>query len=144
MRLLIGCLLAHVVIAELVPSSWWVPDLTLIGLVLSVGERPERWLVGSALAGLATMVWAIRFPVPVSVGYLAFGWAVQAAARQWDATDERVQYLLVLVASVLFTFGALWLHDRWTFMLVGLALVRVVMTCSALPLVRGVFNSRGG
>ena len=142
MWLLLTCLLAHVAIAELIPLSWWVPDLTLVGLIVAAGQRPERWLMFSVLAGLATMVWAVRFPGLVFAGYLALGWAVQASAKQWDATDPRIQNLLVGIASTLLTFGTLWLHDRWSFLLVGLASARVVMTCGALPLVRRVLRSR--
>ena len=40
MRLLAACWLTHALLAQAIPSPWWVPDVTLVGLVLSVTRSP--------------------------------------------------------------------------------------------------------
>ncbi len=138
MALLLGCLLVHAVMVQLIPWPWWVPDLTLVGLVLAVVRSPRRWLVLSGIAGLWTVLWAVRFHVPLLVGYLAVGWTAQALGRRWDAADAKVQLVLLGWAAAFMTFGSLWLHDLWSLPLAGLASAHVAMTCAALPLVRRI------
>ena len=142
MSWLAGCLIAHAVLARAVPSPWWVPDLTLVGLLLAVAKAPSRWLLLSVVAGLFTMVWAVRFPKQVFLSYVALGWVVQMLGRQWDATDPRVQVGMVGLASALLTLGGLWLDELWSFPLLGLSMVRVAMTLLAVPCVRHVTERR--
>jgi len=136
MGVLLGCLLAHALVAQLIPWPWWVPDITLVGLVLAVGRSPGQWLALSGLSGLWTVVWAVRFQGAVFIGYLALGWAVQALTRRWDATEVRVQAAMVAMASLFMTAGALWLDELWSWPLLGLAGAHVVMTCVTLPIAR--------
>ena len=136
MALLLGCLLVHAVMVQLVPWPWWVPDVTLLGLIVAVGRSPGRWLVLSGIAGLWTVLWAVRFQAPLLAAYLAVGWTVQALGRRWDASDPAVQGVLVGWAASLMTVGALWLHDLWSVPVAALAGVHVGITCAALPLVR--------
>lgn len=117
------------------PSPWWVPDLTLVGLVLSVVRSPARWLALSGWAGLITMAWAVRFPGPILAGYLFIGWASQMLARQWHATDLRIECLLVAIGSLSLTLGTLWLDDLWSPVLLLLTGIRAALTCAAVPLV---------
>jgi len=142
MGLLITCLLLHTVMVQLIPWPWWVPDLTLVGLVLAVGRSPRQWLIYSAIAGLWTVLWAVRFHAPLLAGYLAVGWTVQALGRRWDAADPKVQMGLVGWAAALITVGSLWLHDLWSVPVVGLAGAHVAMTCAALPPVRRLAGRR--
>lgn len=130
-----GCLLTHLFLASLVTSPWWVPDLTLVGLVVTVARAPHRWAVLSGLAGLFMAVWAIRFAQQIFLGYLVTGWAVHALCRQWDLTDRRVQWLVVGIASLAMTFGALWLDGLWSPALMGLAMTRVALTCLSAGLI---------
>jgi hypothetical protein len=135
MLILAGCLVAHALIALVVPSSWWVPDLTLVGLVLTVGKAPSQWCLLSGMAGLFTVAWAVRSSGPILVGYLLLGWIVHVLARHWDATDLRVQCLMSGIASLVMTFGALWLSGLWSLPLLGLASAHVAMTGLSVPLV---------
>ena len=130
------CLAAHAVLARAVPSPWWVPDLTLVGLVLAVARTPSRWLLLSAIAGLFAMGWAVRFPAQIFLSYVAVGAGARLLGRHWDATDLRVQMGLLGLSSVLLNLAGLWLSDLWSFALLGLSLVRMTLTVLAVPCVR--------
>ena len=138
-----GCLAAHAVAAGILASPWWVPDLTLIGLVLVVVRMPHRWAIPSVMAGLSTAAWAIRSSSPIFIAYLLVGWLVQRVARQWDATDLRVQWLLVGTAATGLTFGLIWLDDIWSWSIIGLGLVRVAVTMVSVPVVRFLMTRAG-
>ena len=138
MGVLLSCLAAHAAMAGLLPSPWWVPDLTLAGLILAISRTPHRWMLLSGMAGLLTVVWVVRFPHVVLVGSLGLGWIVRTLARQWDVTDLRLQCLIVAVASLLTTFGWLWLEGLWSLPLVAFAVVRVLMTSVSVPIIRRV------
>jgi hypothetical protein len=135
MPLVIICSVAHLALAMVIPSPWWVPDLTLVGLVLAVTRRPSRWWLLSGAAGLLTMVWAVRSTGPIFAGYLLIGWAVRLAGRQWDATDLRIESGLVASASLVLTMGAFWLDDLWSPILLVFMGLRTALTCSMVPLV---------
>ncbi|MDP3722836.1 MAG: hypothetical protein Q8R91_04990 [Candidatus Omnitrophota bacterium] len=136
MRVLLICLAAHVVAAQGCPFPWWVPDLTVVGLVVSVGDAPARWLGRSTLAGFWAAIWAIRFPVVILMGLLAVGWAVRLLARQWDVADPRLQALVVSVAGVVMGCGALCLDGLWSVPLLGLVGARAAVTTITVPLAR--------
>ena len=136
MLLLVSCLLVHAVLAALLPSPWWVPDVTLAGLIVAIGRSPHRWIGLSGVAGLLTVVWAVRFPQLILVGSLILGWIVQALAKQWDVTDFRLQCVMVAIASCLTTFGWLWLEGLWSIRLIGAALAHVLVTSLSVPLIR--------
>ena len=132
MLFLAGCWLAHAMFAGLIPSPWWVPDLTLAGLVLAVGRAPSRWLILSGAAGLFTIVWAVRFPLQILIAYLVVGGVMRTLTRAWDAADSRVQSLTAGVASLAMTFGALWLDGLWSMAHLGLAGVHAAVTALAV------------
>ena len=132
---LLGCATAHLALAAVSPSPWWVPDLTLAGLVLSVARAPTRWLALSGWAGFLTVGWAVRFPGQIFTGYLLIGWASQMVARQWDATDLRIECVLVAAGSLVLMLGMLWLADLWSPGLVVLSGFRAALTCGIVPLV---------
>ena len=136
MPLLVGCLVLHALIAGIAPSPWWVPDLTVVGLCLAIIGAPRHWLGLSAVAGLFTMVWAIRFPVPIALGYLALGASIRFLAGQWDLEDQRAQDAVVAVSSAFIAAGLIWLDDCWSLRLVGWLVVRITMTILAALLVR--------
>ena len=136
MGILSGCVLTHALLAGLIPSPWWVPDLTLGGLVLAVSRMPRQWLGLAVVAGLFTVIWAVRFPQPVFISYLALGWTVQALAGYWDATDRWIQWVIATCASVVMTLGFIWVEDLWSLRLLGLAGAHVAITSLAVALVQ--------
>ena len=142
MLILVGCLAAHGFLADLVPSPWWVPDVTLVGLILAIERLPRQWLLFSATAGISMMVWAVRFPQPVFLGYLGFGGVVRLLARQVDANDLRVQCFTAGLASMALSLGALWLDGLWSLPLFGLMSVRVLLTTMTVPFVRRLVERR--
>ena len=141
MLILACCLAAHVFSAGVIASPWWVPNFTLVGLIVTVTRRPGQWMWLSGAAGLLTIVWAARFPQQILVGYLGLGCLVQWLARQWDVGDWRVQCALVGIAALLMSLGALWLEDLWSLCLLGLAAAQVMMTVIAVPFVRRLARS---
>jgi hypothetical protein len=134
--MLAACMAAHLLVAELVPSPWWVPNLTLVGLVLAIERIPCNWLLLSGASGLFTMAWAVRFPIQVFVSYLACGWAVYLFVRHWDTDDLRVQCLAVAVASAAMAVEMLWLDDLWSFPMVGLVGLHATVTALSVPMMQ--------
>ena len=141
MIVLVACLLAHALIAQTVSSPWWVPDLTLVGLVLAVGIRPARWLAASLVAALFSFLWAIRFSGQLFTGSLLCGWLASRVGTRWDATDVRVQALVALLACALMTFGMMWLENLWSLPLLSVALIHVAITGLCVPTVRRLLIS---
>ena len=144
MRVLATCLIVHVLLAGIIPSSWWVPDVTLVGLILAIARAPRQWLVCPGLAGVLMMAWAVRYPQLILIGYLGLGGAVRLLARQWDTNDLRVQYVTVSSASLLMSLGTLWLDDLWSLPLLGLVGARMLVTTMTLPLIRRLLERRSG
>jgi hypothetical protein len=134
--ILAWCLVAHALLARLIASPWWVPDLTLVGLVVGVGLRPRHWLIASGVAGCFMMAWAVRFPAQVALGYVLCGTLVRLVARRWDMTDGRIQGCLVIALSSLLTLGLLGLERLWSWPLLACAAVRVAVTGLSLLLVQ--------
>ena len=143
MKVLAACLLTHALLAQVIPSPWWVPDVTLVGLIVSVTRAPSRWLLFSWLAGLSMLLWSLRHAVPLMMGAVVIGGIVRLLARDWDATDARVQSLIVGLASCLMTAGAMWLDACWSLPLFGLAAVHIALTCLAFAVVRHVLVTAG-
>lgn len=125
MRLFVGCVVGHVVLTTLFGPAWWVPDVTLVGMVLCIAASPARWLPASVLAGGIAALWAVRWTPLVFAGYLAIGWGLRQASQQWDAGDPRVRTLLVALAVTLLTGWLVWVDDLWSPAIVGALLTRV-------------------
>jgi hypothetical protein len=142
MPVLLICLLMHAVLASVFPSPWWVPNLTVIGIVLAVGHAPKRWILFSAIAGLVTMAWAVRFPWLVMGAFLALGFSVKTLANHWDATDIRVQALVLSVAMTTMVGCLLWFEGIGSIPLLGLAAVHIAATYLSLPIIRWVLHVR--
>ena len=134
MNVVLACVCCHVLVARVVASPWWVPDLTLVGLLLGVMRRPDRWLECAVLAGLTVPVWMVRFVEPQLGAFLAFAWITQRLVHRWDVTDVRVLGLLGVLASAITTGGALWFEGIWSWPIAGLAFVRIGLTGLAVPL----------
>lgn len=114
MKVLGGCVAVHLLLVACFGSAWWVPDLTLVGMVLMIAAAPTRWVLASALAGGLAMLWAVRFVPVVFAGYLALGWGLRQAVHHWDAADQWVLSALVGLAAALLTGGLVWLDDLWS------------------------------
>jgi hypothetical protein len=113
-----------------------VPNLTVVGMVLSVARSPSQWAVLGALAALVPIVWAIRFGGLIAVGCVVAASGVAWVARRWDAVDERVQGALVLFASLAWTAGAVWMDGLWSPAAGSLAIAQTAVTYAAFLVVR--------
>ena len=107
-------LIVQWLLAQGLPSVWWVPDLLAIGLVIGVVRQPGRWLECSMVAGLGAMVWAIRHPALTALAYVSIGGIVRAAGWRWDLTDRRLQAELAFLAAALSAGPALWVDGLWS------------------------------
>lgn len=137
----IGCLVLHQLLAGLSPSPWWVPDLTMAGLVLAIVETPRRWLTLSILAATFTLVWAARDVLPLFVGWLLAGGATRLVMSHWDVEDPRLRTALIVLASLAMSSAALWLADLWSLERVGWLLVRALMTALVVLCLQGWRNA---
>ncbi len=140
MMLLVLCLLAQACLARAMASPWWVPDLTVIGLLLAVTRAPHRWLPLSLVAGAATILWTDRFASAILLGSVGFGWVLQALATRWDMNEWRAQSALAALVSLLMALGALWLDNTWSLVLAGLLVARMLLTALAVPVARRVLR----
>ena len=137
MRWLLMCMPLHLLLAILMPSPWWVPDLTMAGLVFAIVDTPRQWLIGSIFAAAFTMVWAVRDILPLFAGWLILGGAIRWAIGQWDIEEPHLQAACIVFASLAMSSTALWLADLWSLEGVGWLLVRAVMTLMAVLLLQG-------
>ncbi len=120
--------LAHHLVAQLATSPWWVPNFTLVGLVLAVLRRPARWLGYSVVAGLWDLVWLVRSAPAFLVTMVAIAWLVHRVAERWDVQDPRVPWVTVAVASAVQIATQLWWGELWSWSIIGYASVHVAMT----------------
>ena len=141
MLVLIAAYLAHLFIARYAVSPWWIPDITLVGLLLAIGKTPERWLSLSLIAGLLMVLWAVRFPAQVFASYLAGGWAIRTISTRWDVTDLRVQCVIAALAGGVMRVWGLWLDNLWSVALLGLASLQALLTGCCVPGVRWLFKT---
>jgi hypothetical protein len=138
MTLFVSCLIGHVALAAVIPSPWWVPDLTLIGLVFAIIRAPERWLGWSVAAGIFSMAWAIRWPRALLIAYLGVGALLWWLAQRVDVSDARIQRLALIVASAGLSLTWLWMDEAWSWPLLGLVVVRTAVTLLAAMMVRAL------
>ena len=130
------CLLAHWLLARFVPWPWWVPNLTLAGLMLAIVKRPGQWLPLALVAGFFASLWTVRASGGILVSYLAAGALMQAMARRWDLEHGRVQWWLAGAGTFVFSLAVIWLEAIPVLPVLGLVIGHAAVTCAALPLAR--------
>ena len=136
MALLFGCMAAHVLLAHVVAAPWWVPNLTVAGLVVAVIRTPHRWIALSALAGLFAILFAVRLAGPLFVSYFLLGGTVRAVTTQWDTSDPRALGLLVGAASLLMAGYLVWLDGLWSLPILAGLLAHTAVTTLLVPVLR--------
>ena len=135
MQLLIGCWIVQLVLAQAMPSPWWVPDLIVAGLIVAVIRQPSRWMTLSVMASLCQALWALRAPGQLMGSYLAVGGVTAVVHTRWDLTDRRLQLLLVMAASVMMTGVGFWLDEVWSAPIIAAALLRLGLTVISLAVI---------
>ena len=136
-KTLAAYLLAHAAVVQLVPVAWLAPNLTLAGVVASVGVEPRRWLWLSGAAGLLSMVWAVSGGWRLLAGYLLVGGLVRWAAGHWDTGDRRVLTALTGAGASLLAGLWLWWIPARPWALVAWALLHVVLTAGVAWVAQG-------
>ena len=135
------CVAAHQLAVQLVPSAWWVPDLTLAGLVVVVSQQPSSWFRLGLIAACGSALMLSRWVRLVVLGYLVAAWTIQWCAHVWDVADRRLQLLMAGALGAAMTAGLLWLDDLWSWPLLGLATIHVAMTVLAVMFVRRLMRA---
>ena len=132
--LLLSAAGVQIVLARLGCSTWWIPDLLLVALILSVAASPSRWLLYGIVAGGISALWAVRVPWALWAANLLLAGLIRVGARHWDLSDARVQQVLVGVANLLMRLWLVWLDDTWSLALVGPLLLQTGVTVLVVPL----------
>ncbi|MBI4598355.1 MAG: hypothetical protein HY737_08160 [Candidatus Omnitrophica bacterium] len=136
--------MAQLLLVQVLPSPWWVPDLLVVALVVAMSAQPNRWVALSAAAGLCQSVWAVRFPWHIVMSYVGVGWLAMLAHARWNAADWRVQALAVGAGVAMVTAVGLGLDALWSLDAIGLAGVRVGLTVLSFFLLRRIADSSLG
>ena len=133
--LLLAGAAAQAVLASFAPSPWWVPDLTLLALLVAVADAPPRWLLYGALAGWLSGVWMAQDAWVVVAAHIVLAAVIRIGTQMWDLTDRRIQRLCVGTLSLALWSSLAWLQDAWSLPMAGGLLLRSGLTVLALPLV---------
>src|SRR3989338_3153440 len=118
----------HLIAALFIPSPWFVPNFSVVGLVLAVSHKPSSWFAFALLCGLLSALWVIRSPVPVMMSYVAIGWVVQMLGSQVDVRRLDFQYLMVGISTLIVTLSGLWLSGIYSFPLLALIILNVIIS----------------
>ena len=136
MRLLLGCLVVHEFLALSIPFSWAVPNVTLVGLVLAIWQRPARWAWYTCVAAVSVLPWAATAGVPLMVCYSAVGAGLAFLAVRLDLEDQRLQYAVAGVAAAALTFWMQAAKHLSSWPMLGWGLIQVGVTVLALAAVQ--------
>lgn len=142
MKLLVVCIVLHWALANLWPAPWWLPDLTLAGLVVAIVNAPHRWAAPSLAAAAATAVWTVRDTGLIFLSLLAGGWAVRVCAEQWDLSDPRAKAVLAAAAAAVLQGVVLWRHGWWSWPLAGMWLIHAGVTGAAAGIIGSLAAER--
>lgn len=121
-----------------VSSPWWSPDLLVICLLLALVAQPTRATVWIATAAATAAILAAGQPVLVASMYLACGALFRWIGARWNLADGSVQLAGVALAESL--LASAWLIGAGAVTLdeAAGAVVRVLLTAAALPIVRAL------
>jgi len=126
----------HLALGRWVPSPWFMPDLTVTGMVLAILLLPERPVSPAILSGALTMLFSVPHSLAAGVMYPLVGGLVKYAAHQWDLSQPRRQRAVVVAAQALLLFLTVPLRTRWTGELFWLSLVHLSLTALCVPVIR--------
>ncbi|PIQ84805.1 MAG: hypothetical protein COV75_00295 [Candidatus Omnitrophica bacterium CG11_big_fil_rev_8_21_14_0_20_63_9] len=129
---------AHWVLAQLMPSPWWVPNLTIGALVLWTGRWPSRWWLFAVCAGWWMMVATVREPGAALIGCVLIASATRVAVRQFDWDDPYLPEICVVLGTAALTLSTLWTEHVASPTVLALALLHVCLTTLTVPLLRRV------
>ena len=134
--ILIGCFALQLLLARVMPSPWWVPDLLAAGLVVAILRVPSWWMIFSAFAACGTVLWSVRHTAPLFMMWILLGGALRLLIDRWDIEALRVQMVAVGVVSLAIMAGSAWMDDVWSLELAGWMALRAILTALVLPMMR--------
>lgn len=126
----------HLALGRWIPSPWFMPDLTVTGMVLAILLLPDRPISPAIISGALMMLCSVAHPLAVGVMYPIVGGLVKYAAGQWDLSQPQRQRAVVVAAQALLLFLTTPLHSRLTGELLWLSLVHLFLTALCVPVVR--------
>lgn len=129
-------LAAHWVIAQLCPSPWWAPNLTVAALILWVGRWPSRWWLFALCAGWWMMWGTVRDPRMVWLACVLIAVAVRFVVRQLEWSDPYLPEMCVGASTAALSVGALWSEHILSPVAMAFALLHVLLTTLSVPLLR--------
>lgn len=131
MAIWLGCVILHLILAPLAQSPWWVPQLTLLGMLIGILKRPKAWFLLSLLTAWVMNFWTIRLGYSLCFMLLAIGFIEQWILSRWELNDAPPRLLLFTAAVVLADLGMIWLEDSWSWTQLGLCLLHAAVTAVA-------------
>ena len=142
MGVLLFAWVCHVILVQLVAVPWWIPDLTLVGMILGIGRAPARWWLMASVAGGLTILWAVRMPVVIFGGYFVLGGLMRLASAQWNVTDTRVQMVAATGAALLLGLVYCGLDGVCSWQVLGWVALRSIGTGLSLFWIRRRISGR--
>jgi len=124
----------QVFLSQIISDIWWVPNLTLVGLVVGFSRNPARWLSLSSLCGILAMAWAIRSAAWVLLSYWMVGLVLRQVSFRWYVSDLRNQLLFCGIGAVWCAAGLIVADGLVSSQTMFLLLAHVLSTVlSAIP-----------
>lgn len=124
-----GCAAAQLSVAACLSIPWWLPNVTLIGLVIAMDESPRaRWRDVALLGGMVATAAAMPSQRWIGLAYPIAGWAAVGLGDRLELrASSRLQVAVALAEAVVLIVG----NGP-----VGWSLVRFLSTVAAAPAVR--------
>ena len=141
--LVIGFLAAHFTLAQLLPTPWWTPNLTVIGLLFATVRKPQHWWLWAALCGTGLALGMVRFPVWMIAASAALAYGFQWCTRRWNANEDwHVQALMVLAGTLGMMLFLFWLDGAWSLKLLRPLAEHLAATLAAYVVARRIVAVR--
>ena len=132
----VGCLALHALTAMVMPSAWWVPNITLVAMSVAITARPRAWFPMGLAAGWFMTAWAVRHTTTLLIGYLILAGAIAWLAQRWELTEPRTQRRVVAAGAGAMTCWLLWLDHLWSLPVLGWSILHVAATTLIVPLLQ--------
>ena len=128
--------LVQISAGRFLPSAWLMPDLLLLGLLLLASRSPAFPMILVGWGAWVAMMGTIRDPIIVGIGYAAAAWVMWWWTHHWEFQRPAIDVMVIGVCEA--GLASLWLlaGGHLSLALVGLALMRVLVTVACAPLMR--------
>ncbi|MBI3319970.1 MAG: hypothetical protein HYZ89_05235 [Candidatus Omnitrophica bacterium] len=128
--------LSHLAIGRWIASPWWVPDLTLLSIVVTMARYPGQAFLPALYGGLLMMLFTVHHAVAVGLSYVGAGVLTKLLATQGDLATPFLQQVIVGVAEIGLLAVALFLNRTASLELLELSGAKVLVTVACIPFMR--------